>query len=167
MLELPCSYGASADGNGLCWQRAAPRQQQAAAEGVLQQAREVVQLYRTPGLSRSAAETLLRRAQQKVSADITGIESELVRHAAASMLGACMHAEPAKHLGVKVAMTCMRSKSGRGLGHHLQHPCTAPVGGAPANACMCVSDAVLQRDAGGAAVRGAGGDADVAAARDL
>ncbi|KAK9837421.1 hypothetical protein WJX81_001177 [Elliptochloris bilobata] len=47
------------------------------AEGVLTEQREVVQLYRSPGLSASAAAALLRKAQAKVSEDIVGIDSEL------------------------------------------------------------------------------------------
>lgn len=46
---------------------------------MLQQPAEVAQLYRTPGLSQSAAAALLRKAQAKVSPDITGIDTELVR----------------------------------------------------------------------------------------
>ena len=53
----------------------------AGPEGVLSgSGREVVQLYRTPGLSASAATSLLRTAQQKISGSITGIDTELVRH---------------------------------------------------------------------------------------
>ncbi len=39
----------------------------------------VVQLYRYPGLSESKANTLLRKAHDKASAKITGIDGELVR----------------------------------------------------------------------------------------
>ena len=59
--------------------QAAAAQPGAAAESVLTQAREVVQLYRSPGLSASAGAALLRKAQAKVSGDIVDIDSELAR----------------------------------------------------------------------------------------
>lgn len=40
---------------------------------------EVVQLYRYPGLTESKARTLLRKAHEKASTKITGIDGELVR----------------------------------------------------------------------------------------
>lgn len=46
---------------------------------MLTQAREVVQLYRSPGLSASAGAALLRKAQAKVSGDIVDVDSELAR----------------------------------------------------------------------------------------
>ncbi len=39
---------------------------------------EVTRLFRTPGLAPAAAATLLKKAQQKASAAITGIDSEIV-----------------------------------------------------------------------------------------
>lgn len=59
--------------------QAAAAQPGAAAESVLTQAREVVQLYRSPGLSTSAGAALLRKAQAKVSGDIVDVDSELAR----------------------------------------------------------------------------------------
>jgi hypothetical protein len=48
----------------------------------------VVQLYRYPGLTQSKAKTLLRKAQEKASSKIVGIDGELVsRHSAE----ACWH----------------------------------------------------------------------------
>lgn len=53
---------------------ASPQQKlQSAAGG------SVVQLFRYPGLTASKAKTLLRRAQDKASPNITGIDAELVR----------------------------------------------------------------------------------------
>ncbi|DBA68000.1 hypothetical protein WJX79_010614 [Trebouxia sp. C0005] len=54
----------------------APASKQTTADA-LQQPAEVVQLYRYPGLSKSAAATLLRKVQQTVSLDIEAVEAEL------------------------------------------------------------------------------------------
>ena len=52
----------------------------------------VVQLYRYPGLTQSKAKTLLRKAQEKASAKIVGIDGELVSRAVMLRLGGhCCH----------------------------------------------------------------------------
>ncbi|BDA47656.1 Phosphoribosylformylglycinamidine synthase [Coccomyxa sp. Obi] len=61
----------------VCNVSTAPKQTASKPEGALQQSREVVQLYRSPGLSTSATKTLIRKVQQKVSSDIESIDTEL------------------------------------------------------------------------------------------
>ena len=51
-----------------------------------------MQLYRYPGLTQSKAKTLLRKAQEKASAKIVGIDGELVSRAVMLRLGGhCCH----------------------------------------------------------------------------
>eukprot|EP00884_Botryococcus_braunii_P021813 jgi/Botrbrau1/8315/Bobra.0081s0004.1 len=47
------------------------------AVGVLLSGKEVVQLYRTPGMSQSATTALLRKVQAKISSQIVGLDTEL------------------------------------------------------------------------------------------